>query len=635
MADVWVEAKDPKSGRSYYFNKTTKQTTWVKPAEMGDGSATAASPAAAAAPAAATAASNATEDEASFWKEGSDPKTGRVYYYNKKTKETTWKRPACLGEGPANATAAAPAAATAAASVAQPTAAAAAAAAPAAANPTSPDDPANWRVAQDPRTGKSYWYNKVTKKTTWKNPFEEAEPEKPAAAAAPATATAASGASAKQRLADSDDDDLDNGKKGGASDDDDEELGSAQGAEMKRAMGQAALEDEKANIQDEEEDEHEFRFAKHRHGWFNRTFRVGDVHDETALLTFKKSLIKKALLKQNRELDEQAVQCFKNIMSYMGDRKSSKPQLSHAKKLLTNLMGSAGSLRDEAYMQLCKQTTQNPRVVSTIKGWELMLFCIATFPPSKHLKAFLMEYIKKAIKDNAQEKITALAEMCLKQLPKIVLMGQRRQVPAKLEMECLIDMKPVPIRVLCCNGSFKTFMVDSYTLVKEVEEMLVQKYGLTCSQPFSLFEQADVNQERILDPKDRILDVMAAWENRAKEEEALRQQMEAAKSQKGSRNTKFDKHKDADKKVEYKVVEYKDYLYKAKLVLKTSNKEIMADPEAIKLIYLQAVSDVVTNRYPSNEKDITVLAALQLQATHGDYKVFLFSLLSCFSFHFS
>jgi hypothetical protein len=96
--------------------------------------------------------------------------------------------------------------------------------------------------------------------------------------------------------------------------------------------------------------------------------------------------------------------------------------------------------------------------------------------------------------------------------------------------------------------------------------------------------------------------------------------MESGKVQKSSRNTKFDKHKDADKKVEYKVIEYKDYLYKAKLVLKTSNKEIMADPEAIKLIYLQAVSDVVTNRYPSNEKDITVLAALQLQATHGDYK---------------
>jgi len=79
-------------------------------------------------------------------------------------------------------------------------------------------------------------------------------------------------------------------------------------------------------------------------------------------------------------------------------------------------------------------------------------------------------------------------------------------------------------------------------------------------------------------------------------------------------------HKDADKKVKIIHVLYKNFLYKSKLVLKTTNKEIMADPEAVNLIYIQAVHDVVTSRYPINEKDITVLAALQLQATFGDYQ---------------
>ena len=77
---------------------------------------------------------------------------------------------------------------------------------------------------------------------------------------------------------------------------------------------------------------------------------------------------------------------------------------------------------------------------------------------------------------------------------------------------------------------------------------------------------------------------------------------------------------------------FSSFLYKAKLVLKTTydrwpfrlpeliltvsfcfppyrNKELMSDPEAVNLIYLQAVSDVVTSRYPANEKDVTVLAA--------------------------
>jgi len=191
-------------------------------------------------------------------------------------------------------------------------------------------------------------------------------------------------------------------------------------------------------------------------------------------------------------------------------------------------------------------------------------------------------------------------------------------VPSKAELECLIEMKPVPIRVLLCNGTFKTFMVDSYTLVSEVREMLIQKYSLECFSPFALYEQAGPNEESILESKDRILDVMASWENRPTMAEL--QANQSQKMTKSNRSTKFDKHKDADKKIAIKIIEYRNYLFKAKLVLKTSNKELIADPEAINLIYVQAVSDVVTNRYPSNEKDITVLAALQLQASFGAFK---------------
>jgi len=100
----------------------------------------------------------------------------------------------------------------------------------------------------------------------------------------------------------------------------------------------------------------------------------------------------------------------------------------------------------------------------------------------------------------------------------------------------------------------------------------------------------------------------------------LEKEANSSKVAKSNRNTQFDKHKDMNKKVTVKSTEYRDLLYKAKLVLKTSNKEILADPEAVNLIYIQAVSDVVTNRYPSQEKDITVLAALQLQATFGAFK---------------
>merc|ERR1719245_2912548 len=99
-------------------------------------------------------------------------------------------------------------------------------------------------------------------------------------------------------------------------------------------------------------------------------------------MKWKKSVIKKALLKSNRDLDADAIQCFKNIMNYMGDRESSKyaPNL-HAKKILRNILSAPAPLRDEAYIQVVKQTTQNPRPESVIRGWELFVFFAACFPP--------------------------------------------------------------------------------------------------------------------------------------------------------------------------------------------------------------------------------------------------------------
>jgi hypothetical protein len=192
-------------------------------------------------------------------------------------------------------------------------------------------------------------------------------------------------------------------------------------------------------------------------------------------------------------------------------------------------------------------------------------------------------------------------------------MGQRKQVPSKLELECLKSIKPVPIRVNLVDDTFKTFTVDPYTLNKDVEEMLIQKYGLVVTSPFALYEGAEEkNLERILDPKDRCLDVLAGWEN-----PPLVEEIKAEARMKKSRNYK---HKDQNKQVKAKVIKYCKFIYKAKLVLKTSNKEIMSDPEAINLIYIQATQDVVTERYPAKTEDITVLAALQLQATFGDYK---------------
>lgn len=353
---------------------------------------------------------------------------------------------------------------------------------------------------------------------------------------------------------------------------------------------------------DNDDDGSDFRFAKHRHGWFNRFFRTGDYHDIGKLLRFKKSLIRKALLKENRHLDEEAIQTFKNIMSYMGDRKSSKGPVEHAKKLLRNLMIAPGGLRDEVYMQLIKQTTDNPRPQSAVKGWELMLFCLATFPPSKGLKSFLNDYIARTTESSVPE-IKAMAIKCMEFLPKIIHEGQRLHVPSKQELDKLKSREDVLIRIEMVNGDFKSFHVNPFTKVQDVTDMMSQKYNIFVTEPFALYEASSktVNAERILDTKMRVLDVHASWENDVLLEELKIPGQEAVS-----------KKKDA--------VTFDFLLFKAKLVIKTTDQKILSDPEAINLLYIQATHEVVTNRYPCKEGDITILAALQLQATFGDFQ---------------
>lgn len=227
----------------------------------------------------------------------------------------------------------------------------------------------------------------------------------------------------------------------------------------------------------------------------------------------------------------------------------------------------------------------------------------------------MQEFLEKTFEDTSTpSEVKALSALCIERLTKIIKIGQRKEVPSKMELECLATGKPVPIRVGFVDGTFKTFLVDPYTFVHEVEAMLIEKLELRCVNPFALYEQAEENVERILDSKDRILDVVGSWER----PDYLNIEV---KKEKVEVNKRRIKHKDELKtKKDQEEPEYNTLIYKAKLVLKTNDPEIMADPNAVNMIYIQAVHDVVTFRYPVNEKDITVLAALQLQASYGDFQ---------------
>ncbi|KAL6046529.1 Rho GTPase activating protein 39 [Balamuthia mandrillaris] len=145
-----------------------------------------------------------------------------------------------------------------------------------------------------------------------------------------------------------------------------------------------------------------FQLEGYAHQYFNkpkRLFRRSIPAEE--VLRFSKDPISTSLLKHSKtKITKESLACFQLIQRYMGDHSSSSQyvhlQQSIREQTARELMAKAVNtpqLRDEIYLQICKQTTNNPRLESCVLGWELLTVAVSTFPPTKDLEEYLTKYV--------------------------------------------------------------------------------------------------------------------------------------------------------------------------------------------------------------------------------------------------
>eukprot|EP01052_Picozoa_sp_SAG31_P019585 SAG31_NODE_1434_length_8364_cov_8.012220_2_plen_245_part_00 len=76
----WKAVVDPNGGRTYYFNRATRETTWTRPENMpraGGGNDV----------------DGQSLNESMTWLSRVDPSSGRTYYVNRATRESSWTNP--------------------------------------------------------------------------------------------------------------------------------------------------------------------------------------------------------------------------------------------------------------------------------------------------------------------------------------------------------------------------------------------------------------------------------------------------------------------------------------------------------------------------------------------------------------
>eukprot|EP00808_Paulinella_micropora_P011517 g52421.t1 len=221
--------------------------------------------------------------------------------------------------------------------------------------------------------------------------------------------------------------------------------------------------------------------------------------------------IKQAVLEQNRHLDNEAVKLFRNIQAYMEARV--KDPLQHSCDFLGWLLESPANLWDEAYAQLCMQTTHCPKTTKAVRGWELLIYCLATFPPpSRQVRAYLPHYFRKTCQRVADKDIVRLAQDCDARLDTALKLGPRAQPPTKKELEAVRASKPSVITVETIDQTYKMFKVDSWTTAEDVTALMAQKLHLNYADEIrrghflALYEVVD-QVPHLIEPRSRILDI--------------------------------------------------------------------------------------------------------------------------------
>ena len=97
----------------------------------------------------------------------------------------------------------------------------------------------------------------------------------------------------------------------------------------------------------------------------------------------------------NKTAKKEACEVFKHIQVYMKDRKT-KDKAATITGLAQEIIDTGytkPALRDEIYVQLCKQTNGNMQEESLRRGWELMAICLTFFPPTPEFEPVLQDYI--------------------------------------------------------------------------------------------------------------------------------------------------------------------------------------------------------------------------------------------------
>ncbi|THU73776.1 hypothetical protein C4D60_Mb04t26420 [Musa balbisiana] len=308
-----------------------------------------------------------------------------------------------------------------------------------------------------------------------------------------------------------------------------------------------------------------------------------------------------SLLKINNDLVSRSIKLFLLILKYMGIDSSDKItplSVEECIELVAKIYKHClkrSELRDELFVQISKQTRNNPDRDSLIKSWELMYLCASAMPPSKDIGAYLSEYIHHVAHGmNNEPEVHVLALNTLNALKHSVKAGPRLTIPTHEEIEALLTGKKLTTIVFFLDETFEEIIYDMATTVADAVEEIAGIIKLSVYSSFSLFEcRKVVNGSKCADSGNE--EYLALDDNKYVSD--LLAEFKAAKDR-------------SKGEISHCKLIFKKQLFR-------ESDETVADPMFVQLSYVQLQHDYMLGNYPVGRDDAAQLSALQILVEVG------------------